>query len=171
MAAPLVAFVGSRRVSPVRAVSLAVFAVEAAGFRVATGCARGVDAVVRSAAAAPAVFAVASGRWGRGRGAFAARSVALVRAAVASGGGALVAFPAGPCPAGVSPARSWRSGSPPSGSWSAVALAVGLGLPVFVGSVGAAAPSLPGWGPWRRVAAGAFAGLWALAVPVASPLF
>ena len=170
MAAPLVAFAGSRSASPVRAVSAAVFAVQGAGFRVGVGCARGVDSVVRSAARSPVLFAVSSGRWGVGRRAFAARTCALVRAAVASGG-ALVCFPAGPCPPGVSPARSWRSGSPPSGSWSAVALAVGLGLRVFLGPVGVRPVSAPPWGSWAPVASGPFAGLLGLVAPVAVPLF
>lgn len=146
-----------------------VGAAEVAGFRVGTGCARGVDACARSAAVSPRVFAVSSGRWGFSRGAFAARTAALVRAAVATGG-ALVCFPLGPCPAGVLVARSWRSGSPPSGSWSALALAAGLGLPVFVAR-SAAAPPLPGWGKWRRVSVGPFAGLWRLSLPVNVSLF
>ena len=168
-APPLLAVVGSRRLSPACSVARLVGAAQLAGFRVATGCARGVDACARSAAVSPLVFAVSSGRWGVGRSAFAARTAALVRAAAGSGG-ALVCFPLGPCPAGVSPARSWRSGSPPSGSWSALALAVGLGVPVFVAR-SPSAPLLPAWGTWRLVSAGAFAGLWRLALPVAVPLF
>lgn len=168
-APPLLAVVGSRRLSPAVAVARLVGAAQVAGFRVATGCARGVDACARSAAVSPLVFAVSSGRWGVGRCAFAARTVALVRAAAASGG-ALACFPLGPCPAGVAVARSWRSGSPPSGSWSALALAAGLGLPVFVAR-SASAPLLPAWGKWRLVRVGPFAGLWRLALPVNVPLF
>ena len=146
----LVGFEGSRSLpgafAPV--VSALVSSVLAAGRGVATGCAPGLDALVRSACPSARVFAAAS--FGSGRGAFAARSVALVRAVAASGPeAAFVVFPGRPCPAGLlpsaSPARCFCGLG--SGSWAATALAVGLGLPVFV--FGLPVVQLPAsWGSW-----------------------
>ena len=172
----LVGFEGSRRL-PSRFRPLVVRIVRGVlegGQGVATGCAAGADALVRSAARDQArVFSVSSGKWGRSRSAFARRSAALVRAVVASGPGAAFAgFVSSPCPAGIAPARSWRSGRPVSGSWSALALAAGLGLPVYVFWCGSGAPALPSaWGgSWSRVSSGSFAGGWAF-VPDQSRLF
>ena len=101
------------------------------GVPVSVGCASGVDAVVRGAFPRRAtVFAVSSGRWGSGRGAFARRSAALVRSLLP--GGVLVVLPLGPCPPAVSPSTSpgacWCGGG--SGSWASAAFALGLGLRV-----------------------------------------
>jgi len=181
-------------------VGLVVASVVSSGFGVAVGCCpRGVDPLVASfavsarfapAAVVPAVppplavFSVASGRWGRGRGAFAARSAALVSAVArpAAGGArcAFVVFVAGLCPPSVSPVFG-RSASASasacfcgggSGSWASAALAVSLGLPVFVvpslGSFG----FLPAWWPGSWVApASPSASPWASArrfVPLAA---
>ena len=54
------------------------------GSHVCVGCARGVDGFFRVAFSAAEVFAVSSGRWGSGRGAFAGRSVACVGAVASS---------------------------------------------------------------------------------------
>ncbi len=147
-AASVVGFSGSRSPS-----QLSVAAVEAASVlapqsaSVVVGCARGVDALVRSFFPGASVFSVASGRWGVGRGAFAARSVACVRAVAAAGSGGLwLSFPSGACPAGLSPSSSSSrcfSGSG-SGSWASLAFAVGLGVPTAVLLESGAPPS--GWG-------------------------
>ncbi|WP_373527374.1 hypothetical protein [Nostoc sp.] len=125
------------------------------GSRVLVGCAAGVDAFFRLAFPTAEVFSVASGQWGRGRGAFAARSVACVRAVV-NGGGLWVSFPSSPCPVGLVPAVSQSrcfSGSG-SGSWASLAFALGCSLPcvVFLGSLPvpvawglSPVPGLPGW--------------------------
>lgn len=168
----LCGFTGSRSLgasfSPL--VASVVSSVSQSGLGVAVGCAAGADRFVRQAAAAPLVFSVASGRWGVGRSAFAARSQAMVRAVAASGPSAqLVGFVAGPCPAGVVPAASWRSGRPVSGSWSTLALAAGLGVSVVVFPCGWGW-SPPSW-PGRWVVAGP--GVWAQGwrfVPAASQL-
>ena len=156
-----------------------VSSVVAAGFGVAVGCCpSGVDPLVASFAAAArfapgasassppplAVFSVASGPWGRGRGALAARSSALVRAvSVAAAPGArsaFLSFVAGSCPPSVAPVFG-RSASASasacfcgggSGSWASAALAASLGLPCFVvpslGSSGFLPSSWPGsWVP------------------------
>ena len=135
VAAALVAFAGGR------------------GLRVAVGCAHGADSLVRAAAPGAVVFSVAAFGDVPVRQALASRSAALVRAVAASGPSALfVGLVSGPCPAGVVPALSWRSGVVPSGSWSSCALAFGLGVPLVVAWCGGPSPSLPAWGDWVPLA-------------------
>lgn len=169
---PLVGFCGSRSL-PASFAPAVARAVAGAG-SVAVGCAAGADALVRSSALSLgrplSVFSVASGRFGSGRSAFARRSVACVRSVAAVPGAAFVGFVSSPCPPGAAPARSWRSGRPVSGSWSSLALAAGLGLPVFVFWCGAPAGWLPvpsAWGSWSAVPAGPFAGAFLLVPPPA----
>lgn len=141
-------FSGSRRLGA--AIPPSVLAEAAAavppGSHVLVGCAVGVDAYFRSRFPAAEVFSVASGQWGEGRGAFAGRSAACVRA-VAAAGGLWVAFPSSPCPAGLLPSASSSrcfSGFA-AGSWSSLALALGLGAPCLVRlPAGVAVPR--GWG-------------------------
>jgi hypothetical protein len=138
-------FSGSRRwVSSFAPLSAAAAAVPA-GSRVLVGCAAGVDAFFRLAFPASEVFAVSSGVWGVGRGAFAARSVACVRA-VSAAGGLWVSFPSSPCPAGLVPSSSQSRCFCGSGfgSWASLAFALGSGVPclVFLGSL----PVPAGWG-------------------------
>jgi hypothetical protein len=136
--APVVGFSGSRSFAPA-AVGLAVSALPA-GVPVLVGCAAGVDAAVRGLVPGATVFRVA----GSGRGSFAARSVAFVRA-VAGGGGVLLSFPASPCPAGLLPSSSSSRAfcGSGSGSWASLAFAVGLGVRCFVFS----STGVPtGWG-------------------------
>ena len=80
------------------------------------------------------------------------------------GTAALVGFVSGPCPAGVVPARSWRSGRPASGSWSELALGVGLGVPsVVVFWCASGPPALPAWpsGSWAPAGSGPlWSGAW-----------
>ena len=158
----VVAFAGSRSVvSPL--VTPAVRAVLASGRSLVVGDAAGVDAAVAAVAGAAAqvVACGAGGRW-----APAVRTRAVVAAALAGGpGSALVAFPAGPCPEVCRPvpgaALSGRVTGGGSGSWLAVALAVGAGLPVVVFlPAGVAPPAWPG-GSWVPAAA---SGPWAAAV-------
>ena len=153
---PAFGFSGSRSPGgaiPVSALSAAAGAVPS-GSPVFVGCAAGVDAFFRRAFPSAEVFAVSSGRWGSGRGAFAARSVACVRA-VAAAGGLWVSFPAFACPAGLRPSSSQSrcfSGFS-AGTWSSLALALGSGVPCLVFSpAGVPAgwglspvPGCPGW--------------------------
>jgi len=162
-AARAVAFSGSR--SPGGLLPVAVFSAAAAAVpasaAVAVGCARGVDAVARGFFPGARVFSVASGLFGSGRGAFAARSVACVRS-VAVPWGVFVSFPCRPCPAGLLPGSSSRAfcGSG-SGSWASLAFALGLGLRCVVWlPAGVCAPvgwglSAAGGGWWLSAAAGA----------------
>lgn len=142
--APVVGFSGSR--APSR-VSLAAVGSAASwvrpGSAVLVGCARGVDARVRSRFPGARVFSVSSGRFGSGRAAFARRSAACVRA-VAAAGGVWLSFPAGACPVRLVPGSVWRSASG-SGSWGSLALAVGLGVPCVVFLPGSVSPP-SGWG-------------------------
>ena len=154
----VVGFSGGRRLPSVfRPLVAGVAAgVAGAGRSVVVGCAGGADCFVRSAVPAAAVFRAAS--FGSGRAAFAARSVALVRAVAAGGpGSGLVVFPAAPCPPGLFP--SPRSGACfcglGSGSWASAAFAAGLGVRVVVFPCGFSA--LPPWGSWRPLA-GAWSG-------------
>ena len=139
-------FSGSRRWVGNKAPLSAAAAAVPVGSRVVVGCAAGVDEFFRSAFPASEVFAVSSGVWGGvGRGAFAARSVACVRA-VSAASGLWVSFPSSPCPGGLVPSASSSrcfSGSG-SGSWASLAFALGSGVPclVFLGSL----PVPAGWG-------------------------
>ena len=151
-------FSGGRRLSPVfrPLVSGVVSSVLAAGRPVAVGCAGGADSFVRAAVPAAAVFRAAS--FGSGRAAFAARSVALVRAVAAGGpGSGLVVFPGAPCPPDLSPSASASACfcGLGSGSWASAAFAAGLGLPVVVFPCGFS--GLPPWGAWVPAGAGVWA--------------
>lgn len=144
-----VGFSGSRSVAP--AVCAPVAAVVARlGLPVFVGCAGGVDAAFRGFFPGASVLSAAS--FGSGRGSFAARSVACVRAVSAAGsgpagsflGGLWVSFPSGPCPAGLLPSASSSRAfcGSGSGSWASAAFAAGSGLPVLV--FGFCPPA--GWG-------------------------
>lgn len=160
-------FSGSRRGVCSRALSSAAAAVPI-GSSVFVGCAAGVDAFFRSAFPAASVFSVSSERWGSGRGAFAGRSVACVRA-VAAAGGLWVSFPSSACPVGlVSSSSSSRcfSGSG-SGSWASLAFALGSGVSCLVFlPAGVSVPS--GWG---LSAVAGCPGWFGSAVPVQLSLF
>jgi len=149
----MIGFCGSRALSSSWAplVSRVVAAAAPAPARLLVGCAAGADQLVRQAAGPRAeVWAVASGRWGSGRAAFARRSAAMVRALAAGAGSRLLGFCSSPCPAGVVPAPRWRSGQPASGTWSSLALGAGLGVEVIVHWCSADPPMLPAWpgGRW-----------------------
>jgi len=119
------------------------------------GCARGIDQAVQSSVPSSRLRVFRASVFGAGRGAFAARSVACVRA-VAATGGLWLSFPSLACPSGLVPSRSASScfSGFGSGSWASLALAAGLGLPclVFLPS-GVSVPS--GWG-FRSLGGGWF---------------
>ncbi len=145
--ASVVGFSGSRVCAPgAESAIAAVAAFVSPSAVVAVGCARGVDAVARGLFPSASVFSVASGRWGRGRGAFAGRSSACVRS-VAVPGGVWVSFPASLCPPGLSPSSSSSRcfAGFSAGSWSSLAFALGLGVRCVVWlPPGLSAPV--GWG-------------------------
>ncbi len=150
VSSPAVGISGSR--APGTALVAALQAVLAAippAVPVVVGCGRGIDA--RTRAARPSARVV----WAAGRapGLLAARSSQLARH-VASVGGTLVAFPSGPCPGGLVPARASAAcfSGHGSGTWGTAALAAGLGISVAVFlPPGVAAPPwlgpavAPGW--------------------------
>lgn len=140
----VVGFSGSRSVSPPFGVFSSLVACVPCGSVVAVGCAAGFDASVRSAFPFASVFRVSASF--RGRGAFAVRSVSLVRFVAGSPRSVFVVFPAAGCPSGLVPSVSSSRcfGGFGSGSWASASFAVGLGVPcaVFVG-VGAVVPR--GW--------------------------
>ena len=143
-AAPLLVVSGARRPSPiVAAAARAVVAARPASAPLLVGCAPGVDAAARAHLSAQVLRASA---FGRGRGAFAARSAALVRTAAATPGAVLVALPSGPCPAGLVPAgtSSRAFSGHGSGTWGTAALAAGLGLRLVVALPAGTAPPA-GW--------------------------
>jgi len=77
-----------------------------------------------------------------GPGALPARAAAALRALASAPAPVLLAWPGRPCPSSLAgPSRSWVSCG--SGSWSEIALALGLGVPVVL--FGAAPP------PWVSV--------------------
>jgi hypothetical protein len=166
----LVGFGGSRSLGRAWSglIGRVVVAVARAGRGVAVCSGAGASAFVRRACPSAVVFSPSFS----GRGALPARASACVRACASSGpGSAWVAFVSGPCPAGVVPARSWRSGRPASGSWSEVALAVGLGLPVVVFWCAPAPVALPSWGgAWSPAGRGVWASGWRFVPPASSLL-
>ena len=156
-----VGFSGSRSVPAGASAALsALLASVPVGVRVSVGCARGVDAVVRSffsSSASLLVFSVASGRFGVGRSAFARRSVRCVRSVAPGARGLLVVVPAGACPAGVRPSRSFRGFG--SGSWGSAAFALGSGRRVLVWLPAGVRPPVWAGFSWSAL------GCWWLGVP------
>ena len=145
-AARVVGVSGSRAASPgcVRAVAWAVSQF-APGATVVTGCAAGIDRVARGVSSA-LVFRAA--RFGRGRGSFARRSIAVVRRVAGAGSSALwVSAPGRACPRGLvpSPSSSACFAGFGSGSWASLALALGLGVRALVWLPSGVSPPA-GWG-------------------------
>ena len=135
------------------------------------GCARGVDAVVRSffgSSASLSVFAVASGQFGSGRSAFARRSSACVSSVAAGAAGLLVCLPSAPVPpAGVRPSGSFFGGG--SGSWGSLAFALGRGRRVLLWLPAGSRPPVWAGVSWSSPGALGSAGCWWLGVPVPAP--
>lgn len=157
---PVLGFTGSRTLGFCASSLVAhlVHSHQSKGFHVAVGCARGGDALVRSACPSAQVFHVQ----GRSRSAFAVRSTRLVHHIAQGGvGSLLVGFATRSCPGAVVPSASSSRCfcGAGSGTWASLALAVGLGVPVVVFVFGSATlPSWPG-GQWYR-GQGVFAGGW-----------
>ena len=150
-------FCGSRSLSSSFAPAVAaVVSAVAAGGQVSVGCATGADALVRLACPGASVWSASF--FGRDRGAFVSRSVALVRSLAAVPGSSFVGFVSSACPVGVLPAPVWRSGAAVSGSWSSLALAVGLGVRVGVVWCASSPVLLPAWAGGLWVVGGA--GVW-----------
>ena len=155
----MIGFTGSRHLRPVHRALVGRLVQAAAGHDICVGCASGLDALVRDAAPGAQVFSVASGAWGDGRGAYAARSRAMVQAIAQTRDPHLVGVVSSPCVPGIVPDTRWRSGTPASGTWSTIALAIGLQIKtiLFVVDDG----QLPQWqgGTWAMPDTGIWAGV------------
>lgn len=143
-----VAFSGSRALTGDLGETVAKLARAAyrSGFPVLTGCAAGSDAFVRAAVPSAQVFEVASGLYGRGRAAYAKRSIAMVNALGELPYPILIAAPVGDCPEALSPSDKGREcfGGFGTGTWSSAAYALGSGIPVFLPD----GITPPHWGSW-----------------------
>ena len=145
-AACVVGVSGSRAAGPgcLRAVTWAVGQL-APGATVATGCASGIDRVARGV---PSALVFRAARFGRGRGSFARRSIAVVQRVAGAGSSALwVSAPGRACPRGLvpSPSSSACFAGFGSGSWASLALALGLGVRALVWLPAGVSPPA-GWG-------------------------
>ena len=145
--ASVVGVSGSRAAAPgcVRAVGWAVHQL-APGASVITGCMSGIDQVARSLAPSALVLRAAS--FGRGRGRFARRSIAVVRRVAGAGPLALwISAPGRACPRGLVPSASSSAcfAGFGSGSWASLALALGLGVRTLVWLPVSITPP-PSWG-------------------------
>lgn len=118
---------------------------------VSVGDAAGLDALVRYACPQARVFRAEN----RSPRALVDRSQRMIYGVAIHHHCWLLSFPDAPCPAGVTPAKTWKSGKTPSGTWSTTALMAGLRRPVIVVWCGEGDPALPDWpgGAWQEVKA------------------
>lgn len=168
----MVGFTGSRSLSGSFFPLVAGVVAAVGGSGVAVGCANGLDSLVRGACPSARVFRAVS--FGGGVPGLVRRSAALAQFVAGAPSPQFVGFVAGACPAGLVPSSSSSRcfAGFGSGTWSTLALAAGLGVPVIVFWCGALPPVLPvGWGSWV-VAPGPLGSLggWSL-VPAQSRLF
>lgn len=135
---------GSREVVPDTCMDTCGWLATRKNVIIAVGDARGVDTACRLAIRGYVPFNVEDYPGGSIRSRLARRSQACVRFVAGSDAALWVSFPAGACPAECVPSRYWPKGG--SGSWSSLAMAIGLGCPVIMwlpeGIVA----------PWRRFA-------------------
>ena len=124
-----VGFSGSRSLLPCSVAAMRRIMPKVSG-EVFTGCADGADELARRFFPHAKVFNAAD--YGKGRGSFAARSIACVRAVAPDG--LWVAFPSSSCPPALmpSPRPSRCFNGSGSGTWGSLALAVGLGCNCLV---------------------------------------
>lgn len=107
--------------------------------RISVGCARGVDAIARNHfknSNSLLVFSVSSGRFGKGRAAFARRSSRCALSVAKNG--LLVAVPSTAAPDGVKVGKSFNGKG--SGTWGTIAFSLGHGRRVLVW-----AETVPNW--------------------------
>lgn len=127
----------------------------ARGFKIYVGDAAGVDAIAREVVwnASPHKFFSPRHDLGRTPAGLAERSSRMVKEALRTADGdevICIGFPNKPCPAGIVPARSWRSGETEgSGTWSTLALCVGHGIKtwiIYTGEMIGMSMPVPPWG-------------------------
>ena len=147
----MVGFTGSRSLSG-KFKSLVTLVVSSfANQQITVGCAQGADQFVRSTAPSCNVF-YASSYLGPPAARLAQRSAALVRTVAASAHPLIIGFVTGPCPTGLQPAPqpSLCFAGFGSGTWAALALAAGLGVPVIAYWCANQPVNLPlTWGQWQ----------------------
>jgi hypothetical protein len=155
-----VGFCGSRSLVGSAAAQVCTLASVAARSETAvyTTCGTGAAAAARACAPTAIVFS----RTFAGHGALPARATRFIRALAAAPAPVLLCWPGRSCPMGLQPGSRWQSCG--SGSWSELALAVGLGVPVRVFLPPPLSPPLS-WGNWLCIEAGSFTGAWALRPP------
>lgn len=143
-----IGFSGSRNIVPEKEVSLAVSLIPAKTL-ISVGCANGVDKYVRTLLKQQNIpfnlFSVSSGKYGKGRSAYALRSIDCVNSVARFDYGLWVSFPSYSCPSILSPSSSSSDcfvGSG-AGTWASLAFAIGSGVKslVFLGSI----PCPPNW--------------------------
>ena len=154
-----IGFSGSRNTVPEKEVSLAVSLIPAEA-SVAVGCANGVDEYVRALLKRHNIpfnfFSVSSGKYGKGRSAYALRSIACVNFVAKFDNGLWLSFPSYPCPSIVipSPSSSRCFCGSGAGTWASLAFAIGSEVKslVFLGSIPCPFdwnlvpfPNAPGW--------------------------
>ena len=129
--------------------------------RVIVGCAGGVDGIVRVLVPKAEVFYFGT-YYKDGISAAAAMAIRSTEVVKELNGGLLIAAPAAGqvCPASVVPAKSWKSGK--SGTWSSIALALGLGSPVLLFLT--SSDQIPPWmqGKFETIATVKDSGTWLL---------
>lgn len=128
----------------------------ARGFAIYGGDAAGVDEVTWNEAGADRKLFQPLPELGRTPAGLAERSTRCVKEALHDAAGdeiICIGFPNKPCPAGIVPARSWKSGG--SGTWSTLALAIGHKIETWIIPLGdnniskTFYCSLP-WGNWKQ---------------------
>ncbi len=155
-----VGFFGSRALIGSATAQVCTLASEAvmAGTAVYTTCGTGAAAAARACAPTAIVFS----RTFAGHGALPARATRFVRALAVAPAPVLICWPGRSCPMGLLPDSRWQPCG--SGSWSELALAVGLDVPVRIFLPPMCSPPLA-WGNWTVVDAGSLSGAWALRPP------
>jgi hypothetical protein len=158
----MVGFTGSRSLAPCHApfvTRVAHICAQHAPFII--GCALGLDSLMLAYALSHKIpyrqFKAAD--YGTGKSSFTLRSAAMVRLVaqtntwpVYRGPCYFVGFPTSPCPPSLVPSSDSSAcfAGFGSGTWSTLALAVGLQLPVFVFPIGFTVDQLPtSWGDWQ----------------------
>lgn len=156
----MIAYTGSRNLNEEHRALVERTLAALAEQEITTGCADGLDSMVRDARPDAKVFR-ASDTGLKGGAALARRSADMVRAVAASERPGLVAWVDKPCPTGLKPGKNWHAGHG-NGTWATVAMAIGNGLPVLLFSCAPGVCPLPDWqgGDWQGGLDGCWARAW-----------
>ena len=156
----MIGFSGSREPTPAAMVlaSMVAQVIAKNQLPIATGCARGIDRVVRNSARATMVFRSSGNKaWQTAR-----RSARMVDTiALSERPRALLAFPGTECPTGLVPSAKSHNCfcGKGSGTWATAAYAAGLGVPLVIFQAEGETWPLPEWGgKWLPIKNGMFGG-------------